>query len=167
MKTIEEKRREADMMANITLYNLFPKTVYEKAETKNGRFFLIHADEMFWLYVKNLFNVEYDLAMYEKSDFNVVYKFGMDYVGLQIEVDKRLFTNVHCIYIVFRFSKEEDKMFDDVAYYLNKDLYDIISIVKNLKIGNKSYSIKVKCKNCGNDVFVTPSVYLKNENIYC
>ena len=61
----------------------------------------------------------------------------MDYVGLQIEVDKRLFTNVHCIYIVFRFSKEEDKMFDDVAYYLisetEKRKHNVLFVSKNME----------------------------------
>lgn len=77
------------------------------------------------------------------------------------------FTNDDIFLIVDIIINSESTLLNDVACYLNKDLDDIISIVKNLKIGNKSYSIKVKCKNCGNDVFVTPSVYLKNENIYC
>ena len=46
-------------------------------------------------------------------------------------------------------------------------LDEIIEILQYRKIGNKPYSVKVKCEHCHKDVVIAPSVYLKNDNVYC
>lgn len=56
---------------------------------------------------------------------------------------------------------------DLINVYEYRTLKDICMMISNLHIGNKHYLVKTKCEKCGKDVEIPPSVYLKNQNIYC
>lgn len=49
----------------------------------------------------------------------------------------------------------------------NKTLYDLCYVTRFLQLHNYGLKILEKCSCCGKDVYIKPSRYLKNNNIYC
>ena len=67
---------------------------------------------------------------------------------------------------IFEF-KGDKCIINNLQDILNLTLGELIEILQHLKIGNKSYSVRTKCEYCQKEVIIAPSVYLKNDNIYC
>lgn len=64
-------------------------------------------------------------------------------------------------------SDENNRLINVLQQQLNLTLDEIIDILQHLKIGNKSYKVRVSCECCGKDVVVHTSKYLSNNYIYC
>lgn len=56
---------------------------------------------------------------------------------------------------------------NDIADELNRSIVDIIELHNILNLKSKKSMIRCTCQNCGKEMSVLPSVYLKNINTYC
>lgn len=56
---------------------------------------------------------------------------------------------------------------NEVADMCGISIEEVVELWDILRVGKKKIYIKVKCANCSNEVCVVPSVFKKNENIFC
>lgn len=84
----------------------------------------------------------------------------------EVKIDGWTNDEIHVLvdFIIF----EESGILNDLLKLLtNKTIEDLINAFHIAKIGNKRVSIKATCNYCKEDVYKPPSVYLKNDNLYC
>lgn len=118
---------------------------------------------------KRLLSIE-DFSYYKIHDDNTGICRSCDWIKRNI--NKMAYKNYSydtletIVRYIFEF-KNGKCIINNLQEILNLTLSEIIEILQHLKIGNKPYSVKVNCECCKQDVLIAPSIYLKNDYIYC